>query len=162
MKIILCGPPLAGKSYYGQKLAEALEWPFLDTDLLIEQRYFFETGEQLACRQIAQKKGLDAFYLLEQRIIADLDVEGDLVIAVGGGALEREANVTKLKQLGTIVYLKAAVPLLLARLKRKAMLPAYLDPEHPEASYVTLIEKRSAAYEKHADLIVKIEEECYG
>lgn len=160
MKFILCGPPLTGKSYYGKKLAEALHWPFLDTDLLVEKRYLLNTGEQLTSRQISLKLGLDAFYNMEKEEIASLEPhESHQIISVGGKALEKEENAKKLKQMGRIIYLNTDVSLLLARLKHKSVIPAYLDPIHPEESYLKLVEQRAAAYRKYADLIVEIKEE---
>src|SRR5215475_2156156 len=85
-RIILTGFMGAGKSTVGALLAEKLGWRFMDTDALIETR----SGSTVA--QIFAEKGEDEFRLLETCAIRDSAGVDQLVLALGGGAVESGAT----------------------------------------------------------------------
>lgn len=176
MSIILCGPPLSGKSYFGKRISERLGWTLIETDQLIEERYSaqlsptglissvekeFEPIPKLSCREIYKKHGNSFFRQIEQQAIEQLASmpPAKHIIATGGGALELDQNVRNLKHAGRLLYLKTDSELLLTRLKSRQELPAYLDPSQPVQSYLELVEKRSALFERHADIIVPIQQQ---
>jgi shikimate kinase len=83
---VLTGFMGSGKSTIGRKLAEQLGWRFVDLDSIIEQRdgrtvprIFAETGES-------------AFRALETEALTSFLGERQIVLALGGGALESAAN----------------------------------------------------------------------
>jgi shikimate kinase len=80
--IVLVGFMGAGKTTVGHLLSTRLGVPFIDTDLVIEQR----SGRPV--RQIFAEDGEPAFRALEHEVIAGLLDGPDLVLAVGGGAAE--------------------------------------------------------------------------
>jgi len=80
-KIILIGPPGAGKSSVGKALGKHLATNFADTDLLIER----ETG--LSVSEIFLDKGEPFFRELEQKIVLREIIECDGVLALGGGSV---------------------------------------------------------------------------
>jgi shikimate kinase len=80
--IVLVGFMGAGKTTVGHLLAARLGLPFVDSDLVIEQR----SGRPV--RQIFAEDGEPAFRALEHEVIAGLLNGPDLVLAVGGGAAE--------------------------------------------------------------------------
>lgn len=82
--IFLCGFMGAGKSSLGQALAQALGWPLLDTDQLIEER----------CGPIPQifaQQGEAAFRQMEVQLARELAGKRGAVIATGGGFVLSEA-----------------------------------------------------------------------
>ena len=80
--IVLVGFMGAGKTTVGGLLSARLGVPFVDSDLVIEQR----TGRPV--RKIFAEDGEPAFRALEHEVIAGLLDGPDLVLAVGGGAAE--------------------------------------------------------------------------
>jgi shikimate kinase/3-dehydroquinate synthase len=97
--IVLVGFMGAGKTTIGRQLADRLGLPFVDSDLVIEQR----TGRQV--REIFATDGEPAFRALEHEVIANLLDGPDAVLALGGGAPEHLATQTRLKR-ADVVYLQ--------------------------------------------------------
>jgi shikimate kinase/3-dehydroquinate synthase len=97
--IVLVGFMGAGKTTIGRQLADRLGLPFVDSDLVIEQR----TGRQV--REIFATDGEPAFRALEREVIANLLDGPDAVLALGGGAPEHLATQTRLKR-ADVVYLQ--------------------------------------------------------
>jgi shikimate kinase len=84
LRIVLTGFMGSGKSTVGPILAEHLGWRFLDVDHVIET----ETG--MAIAEIFSLHGEGAFRDREHATIARLTSDENLVLALGGGAIERE------------------------------------------------------------------------
>jgi len=80
--IVLVGFMGAGKTTVGRLLAAALGLPFTDSDQVIEDR----AGKPI--RQVFADEGEPAFRALEHQVIADLLAGPDIVLALGGGAVE--------------------------------------------------------------------------
>ncbi|WKD59203.1 shikimate kinase [Corynebacterium caspium] len=79
-KLVLVGPPGAGKSTVARRVSHALNMPLVDSDLLIEE----ETGKP--CGQVFATIGEPAFRELEARLVAKaLRTTG--VVSLGGGAV---------------------------------------------------------------------------
>lgn len=84
VRIVLTGFMGSGKSTVGPIIAERLGWRFVDVDNVIEH----EAG--MAIAQIFAHHGESAFRDREQTAIARLISEERVVLALGGGAIERE------------------------------------------------------------------------
>lgn len=78
--IVLVGPPGAGKSTIGRRLASALRQDLLDTDTLIERRFGQPCGEVFA------QLGEPEFRRVEEEMVADAVQLGGIV-SLGGGAV---------------------------------------------------------------------------
>ena len=89
-RIVLTGFMGSGKSTVGPLLAERLGWRFIDVDNVIEA----EAGTTIA--HIFAQQGEAAFRDLEHATIARLATGNNLVLALGGGAIEREETRTLL------------------------------------------------------------------
>ncbi len=115
-RIVLTGFMGAGKSTVGRLLAERLGWRFIDADDEIVQKAGMPVGEIFA------KYGEFVFRRMETAAIAHALGERDAVIALGGGAVEVLANRLLLEQTPrtTVVFLDAALPVLLARCQAQA------------------------------------------
>jgi shikimate kinase len=153
MSVILCGPPMCGKSYYGKCVAERLNRPFIDTDELLEVGYFERRGIKLDCRDIFLKEGEASFRQFENEAIRRLPVIGPAIIAIGGGTLMDSGNVEVLKKLGLLILLKTELPILLLRLKQRK-LPAYLKGKNPEQAFAEIVHKRNDLYLQYADVVI--------
>jgi shikimate kinase len=97
-RIVLTGFMGSGKSTAGPLLAARLGWRFVDVDDVIEA----EAGAKIA--ELFAREGEAAFREREHEAIAKL-VEGEeLVLALGGGAIETEAVRTLLlESAGTLL-----------------------------------------------------------
>jgi shikimate kinase len=83
-RVVLVGPPGAGKSTVGRLLADALGLPFRDTD---------EDVEAVAGKSIADiffDDGEESFRALERAAVAAALAEHDGVLSLGGGAVLAE------------------------------------------------------------------------
>lgn len=78
---VLVGPPGAGKTTIGRKLARRLELPFLDADHLIEE------AEGRSIPEIFASDGEPAFREIEERIIGEALTSFGGVLSLGGGAV---------------------------------------------------------------------------
>lgn len=79
--LVIVGPPGAGKSTIGRKLAEALEVGFLDTDDLVREAAGAEISE------IFLRDGEAAFRELERTAVSTALDSHQGVLALGGGAI---------------------------------------------------------------------------
>jgi shikimate kinase len=105
----LVGMMGAGKSSVGLLLAERLGLPFHDTDAEVER----EAGASVA--ELFAREGEEGFRAREGRAVARL-AGAPAVVALGGGALTREAVRERVAGAGRRVYLRARPETLLARL----------------------------------------------
>ncbi len=106
--IVLIGMMGSGKTTCGRLLAQRLDRPFVDCDELIEQF----TGRTIP--EIFETDGEDAFRDLESQVIREVSAQRDLVVATGGGAVLRQANVAALRKNGVTVFLDRPVEDILA------------------------------------------------
>ena len=108
--VILIGMPGSGKSTVGKRLASVLGVDFCDTDDLIIQK----TGEPL--QVTIDSKGREAFLEEESLVLLDLKALPVRVISTGGSVVLHKEAMEHLKQIGTLVFLDADLPLLRQRL----------------------------------------------
>ena len=148
--IILIGMPAVGKTTVGRRIAAAADLTFLDTDRIIEA----ETGKPLP--QIIRDSGTDGFLSEENRICAKLDVT-NCIIATGGSVVYGEDAMRNLCEIGTVVYLKLAYPLLSKRLRSPKERGVVLRRGQ---SLFDLYRERVPLYEKYADIVID-ERTCY-
>lgn len=141
----------AGKSTVGEKLAEVLQYSFLDTDSWIEKK------EQKRISEIFEKQGEAYFRSLETECIKQLVSENEgKVISVGGGLPIRKENRILLKQLGIVVYLKATPEIIYERLKEDQSRPL-LRTKNPKEKIREMMEEREVYYKEAAHVILNIE-----
>lgn len=115
MHIYLIGYRGSGKTTVGRLLAAQLGRPSIDCDDLIEQA----AGRTI--REIFVTEGEPGFRDREQAIIEKLALQADLqpaVVALGGGAILREANRTAICRSGRRIWLTAPPQTLAARIQR--------------------------------------------
>jgi shikimate kinase len=101
-RIALIGLPGAGKSVVAPLLAARLGFAHLDLDLGIER------DEGVSIAELIRGRGEGAFRELETRALARALEEGasqGLVVACGGGILEREENRERLGRAAHVIWL---------------------------------------------------------
>ncbi len=80
-RLVVVGPPGAGKTTVGQRVADRLGLPFRDTDADIEAT----AGKPIS--DVFIDDGEEAFRALERAAVVDALAGHDGVLAVGGGAV---------------------------------------------------------------------------
>jgi len=101
--IVLIGPPAAGKSSVGRKLAKRLRVDFLDTDRII-------VAAHGPIADIFREHGEPRFRAIERETVARA-LEGDAVVSLGGGAVLHPDTRDDL----------AAIPVVLLTVSREAV-----------------------------------------
>lgn len=122
----------SGKSTVGPLIAQRLGWHFLDADDVFEA----EAGMTIA--EFFARHGEPAFRDREHATIARLITTDALVLALGGGAIERsETRDLLLAHPGTLlVHLEVTLPTTLARCRgTEATRPVLADQANLEARY---------------------------
>jgi shikimate kinase len=93
--IFLIGPMGAGKSTIGRALAKELKLDFYDSDEEIEIR----AGADIAW--IYDVEGEEGYRRREQKVIDELTLKTNIVLATGGGAIMTSQNRNSLAARGT-------------------------------------------------------------
>lgn len=143
--IVLIGMMGAGKTTIGRALARELGRDFVDLDHEIVRR------SGVAIPTIFDIEGEEGFRRREMQALSDVIKHSNVVLATGGGAVLREENRALLQQ-GTIIYLRASVDELFARVAKDSTRPL-LQTENPREKIAQLLEERRHIYEALADII---------
>ncbi len=140
--VVLIGPPGAGKSGVGRKLARLLDAPFIDTDSRIAQQYG-------PIADIFRTRGEEAFRALEREVVAKSLGESG-VVSLGGGAILDEQTQQQLGDLA-VVLLTVSAAAVAGRIRgsKRPLLTGQTAEERVEA-WAALVESRRAVYEKLA------------
>src|SRR5690242_2849526 len=142
MVVVLVGFMGAGKTTVGHIMAERLGQPFVDSDVLIEQRL----GRDI--RDIFRTEGEPYFRQLEHDTVAGLFRGPDAVITLGGGAVEDPRTRVVLRN-ARVVYLRVSYDEALARVKSDEFRPMLHRPDLDE-----VYKRRLSAYEDISVLTV--------
>lgn len=110
-QIVLTGFMGAGKSTIGPLLAQILGWKFVDIDSIIE------AGAGKTVSEIFAQQGEAHFRELEALTIQDYAAKRDVVVALGGGAIETESTRELLARFEHLrmIFLDAPLDVLVAR-----------------------------------------------
>ena len=140
--IILTGMMGAGKTTIAHILGEKLNIKSIDIDTLIEQN----EGEKIS--KIFSNKGEEYFRKIEKETIRNIftpDPE-NLVISLGGGALENPETREFLLNNSTVIYLKTSPKIIYERIKNNTSRPLLCDNMSVE-KITEILEKREANYQ---------------
>lgn len=140
MNIILVGFMGTGKSAVGERLAAALGWPFLDTDVVIEER----AGCRIA--EIFARAGEPGFREQESAVVAEAAARDRVVISTGGGVLGRDENLVRLKANGRLVCLTARPEVILERTHPWGDRPLLATASDPRQAVERLLRDRAPRY----------------
>jgi shikimate kinase len=146
-KVILIGPPGAGKSSVGRALGQRLSTSFADTDLLIEN----ESG--LRVSEIFLDKGEPFFRELEREVVLRELADFDGVLALGGGAVMNVDVENALRQSpDPICFLDVSLSSAAPRIGFNRDRPLLVG--NPRAKWQELMNIRRPIYESLATLTV--------
>lgn len=142
--ITLIGMPGVGKSTIGKLLAEKLEYQFIDSDHLIEEK----EGRSLS--RIIDEEGEDGFLEIENRVNSEIEAS-NTVIATGGSAVYGKEAMEHFKEIGIVVYLYCSFDVLNNRLSDLHARGVVLRPGQ---TLYDLFAERTILYDKYADIVV--------
>lgn len=140
-RVVLVGPPGAGKSTIGRRLARAMNLPLVDSDDLIAKGEGKPTGE------VYRELGEERFREVEAEYVARSLASGG-VVSLGGGAVVTEST-RKLLQAHNVVWIDVSVEEGVRRTSGNDSRPV-LQAEDPEAHYRALLESREPYYREVA------------
>ena len=146
--VILIGMPGAGKSTVGVVLAKKKGCRFLDSDLLIQERY------DALLHELITEHGTEGFLRIEEEVNASIDVKRT-VIATGGSVIYGRTAMEHLSEIGTVVYLKLSCGTIRERLGDLNERGVALREGQ---TFEDLYRERTPLYEKYADVTVDCEE----
>lgn len=142
MNIVLIGMPGCGKSTIGVLFAKASLLSFVDTDLIIQNRF-----SKTLC-ELIKEDGISGFIEKENDVLSNLNVQNS-VIATGGSAVYSKEGMENLKKNGRVVYLKLSPKEIEERIKNiKTRGIVMKEGTSIEELYI----ERSPLYEKYADI----------
>jgi shikimate kinase len=148
--VVLVGPPASGKTTVGTAVAEALGVRFRDTDRDIE----VATGTTIP--DLFVEHGEEHFRRLEVEAVVRALAEHDGVLALGGGAVTRDATRELLVDFGrgggTVVWLDVDLPSAAKRVGLSRDRP--LLTVNPRAMLRTMLEQRGPLYAEVATVTV--------
>ena len=110
--VSIIGMAAAGKTTLGREMAKLLDWPFVDTDHLIESAY----GVRL--QTIADALSKDDFLDMEAAMIKSLRLRR-CVVSTGGSVVYRPEAVASLASMGPLLYINVPLSTILERIARK-------------------------------------------
>ncbi|MGB9607367.1 MAG: shikimate kinase [bacterium] len=140
--LVLCGFMGCGKTSIGKSLSTISSLPFVDIDEEIEKRM------GMTISSIFMEKGEQYFRDLEEAMIKEFSREEGIIIAVGGGALQRESNLQSLKERGFLLCLLATPKVIFRRLKGDETRPLLKGSEDKLEKIENLLRKRFPNYLK--------------
>ena len=138
--ITLTGMMGAGKSTIAKILAKKLNIKPIDIDSLIEQN----EGEKIS--EIFSKKGEEYFRKIEKNTIDNIFTRENLVISLGGGALENNETREFLLTNSTVIYLQTSPEIIFERIKSNTERPLLCGNMSVE-KISEILEKREKNYQ---------------
>jgi shikimate kinase len=150
-RIVLIGAPGSGKTTVGVGLAAHLQWPFVDTDALIEMK------ESKRITDIFVDEGEEYFREIEFKVLQEVLIEPSAVISLGGGApISQRAQEALLASESSIVFLDVSLATAAPRVGFNRDRPLLLG--NPRAQWQALSDQRRPIYEKLSTLSIKVDD----
>ena len=150
-RIVLIGAPGSGKSTVGVALAAHLQWPFTDTDALIELK------ESKKITDLFVDNGEEYFRDVEFEVMQEVLREDSVVISLGGGApISSKAQDVLQASNSMIVFLDVSLATAAPRVGFNRDRPLLLG--NPRAQWQALSDQRRPIYEKLATQSIKVDD----
>lgn len=114
MRIFIVGYMGSGKSTFGPKLANALQLPFYDLDILFEERY------KISIQNFFSKYGENHFREFEHQILIEAAEKEEFILSTGGGTPCFFDQMNFMNERGETLFLNPPFEVLAKRLKTSA------------------------------------------
>lgn len=130
-----------GKSVVGQKIAENLNIPFLDSDKVIER------NEGMQIPEIFEKFGEAHFRELERKFVYEDKPTHSTIISCGGGLVTNTELLEVIKSTGIVIVLYAGIETLLKRISGDMNRPL-MKVDDPKTKIEELLKARESIYKQ--------------
>ena len=133
----------SGKTYWAQRIAEMLNWDWIDLDQQIEK------ATDMPVREIFTTEGEDYFRLKERDTLQQFAGINNIVIATGGGTPCFHHNMQWMNENGITIWLNIDSAVLTERLKRgrhRRPLISHLSDEEIHDFIIGKIKEREPFY----------------
>ena len=149
-RVVLIGPPGAGKTSIGRSLAKAMKVEFADTDVLIEA----DQGKNVS--QIFIDEGEPYFREVEERICCMAMAEVNGVLSLGGGAVLTPAVAEAIRNSGSeVIFLDVSLAVAAPRIGFNRDRPLLLN--NPRQQWQRLMDARRPVYESLSTVKIEVE-----
>lgn len=148
MNLVLIGYRGTGKSAVGAAVAARLRRELVSLDAEIVRR------AGIGIPRIVAERGWPGFRDLEEQVVAEHAERDGLVIDCGGGVIEREANVERLRAGGRVFWLRAAVATIAARIGGDTQRPSLTGARSFVEEIAEVLERRAPRYRRAAHHLV--------
>jgi shikimate kinase len=145
MNLVLIGYRGTGKSTVARLLAAMLGMEVVSLDQEIVRR----TGCSVA--EIVAEHGWPHFRDLESAVAKDFSQRDNIIIDAGGGVILRRENVEHLRRGGELFWLRASVPVIVARIEAGTERPPLTAGKSFTEEVEEVLRERTPLYEAAAD-----------
>jgi shikimate kinase len=142
--ISLIGMAGAGKTSVGKALAEKLNYKFIDTDKVIEDKH------KSSLQGLLESHGYLKLREIEEREVLGLLIDRSIV-STGGSVVYGSEAMNFLKENSTIIYLEISLEQIY---ERDINFSDRGFAKHPDQSIEEVFAERTELYKKYADLVV--------
>ncbi|HEY6009693.1 MAG TPA: shikimate kinase [Geobacteraceae bacterium] len=140
MNFVLIGYRGAGKSEVAEILARRLGMEYVGMDAAIAKLAGMPIPE------IVARYGWPKFRDLETEVARELAGRDRIVVDTGGGVIERPENMEALRQNGCVVWLRASVATIVARIQGGTERPALTEGKTFVEEVAEVLERRTPRY----------------
>lgn len=151
--IILIGYRGVGKSTIASEIVKNLSKEHEITKVSLDEKLADRIGNLQA---FIKENGWEAFRDQETLLLKNLELsDQSYVIDCGGGIVEREENISLLKKLGKVFYIKAGVETIQERLQTTHARLSLSGKQSFFDEIKNVLERRDPLYTKAADFIIE-------
>jgi shikimate kinase len=143
MNIVLIGYRGTGKSTIAQIVARTLSWPVVSLDQELVRR----EGRRIP--DIVAEQGWPYFRDREEALVEELGQRDQTVLDCGGGVVERPSNFQRLRDSGTVFWLRARPDTIISRIASDLDRPA-LTQQSFTSEVVEVLSRRAPLYARMA------------